>query len=234
LSKKIVFSPSSEYVSKHVQRPLPAKNYIPEWLKPQEKLTFKNAEMGAKGEVLDRSVNRCMPFREAITAGYIQESWTEIMIRVNDDKLEWYVSGDPEIVSNVSLPSGVCIGSEYYPAELVFKMVWYPRVPKGYSILVCPPFNRLDLPFTCSSGIIEADTFHHVGAGNIPFFIKSGFEGVIPIGTPLFQMIPIKRDSWTGEALDWDADALESLAKETSRRFMGYYKKTFWIKKNYN
>ena len=234
MSKKVIFSPSSEYVSKHVQRPLPAKKYVAEWLKPKEKLTFENAKMTTNGQIEDRFVGRCMPFRDAMTAGYIQESWTEIMVRVKDGELQWYTASSPEIMSSTVTPSGVAIGSEYYPAELQMKMHWYPRLPKGYSILVCPPFNRLDLPFTCTSGIIEADNFYHIDVGNIPFYIKAGFEGIIPVGTPLYQMIPIKRESWQSEVLNWDAHALESLTKEVGRRFMGYYKKNFWIKKHYN
>jgi hypothetical protein len=33
-------------------------------------------------------------------------------------------------------------------------------------------------------------------AGNIPFFIKEGFTGIIPKGTPIAQIIPYERQEW--------------------------------------
>jgi hypothetical protein len=34
---------------------------------------------------------------------------------------------------------------------------------------------------------------------NSPFIIKSGFEGIIEKGTPMFQVIPFKRADWQAE-----------------------------------
>jgi hypothetical protein len=45
------------------------------------------------------------------------------------------------------------------------------------------------------AGIVDSDKYH--GAGNIPFFLKEEFEGLIPKGTPYAQIIPIKRAEWT-------------------------------------
>ena len=53
------------------------------------------------------------------------------------------------------------------------------------------PINRFDLPFLSISGFIDCNYGFSL-AGNMPFFIKKGFEGVIPAGTPYMQIIPIK------------------------------------------
>jgi hypothetical protein len=65
------------------------------------------------------------------------------------------------------------------------------------------------------------------------FFLKRGFQGIIKKGTPLFQMIPFKRDNWEME-LDLSQEKFdEHEFKAENRRSMlyGYYKKTAWRKK---
>ena len=71
-----------------------------------------------------------------------------------------------------------------------------------------------------------------MGWGNVPFFIKSGFEGVIPAGTPIAQLIPIKREKWV-YAQSWGNTAKQvEIAKEL-RRGEGVYKKLFRKEKEY-
>jgi hypothetical protein len=69
--------------------------------------------------------------------------------------------------------------------------------------------------------------------GNLPFFLKEGFEGIIPKGTPIAQIIPFKRESWN---LQKDA-ALVNESRLNSRNsdsvIFGWYKKTIWKKKSY-
>jgi hypothetical protein len=87
------------------------------------------------------------------------------------------------------------------------------------------------LPFTISAAIVDSDQFN--APGNIPFFLKEGFEGIIPEGTPFAQIIPIKRASWmmvddtTGMA---DIDTIQgALVREPDT----LYKKIFWKRKDY-
>jgi len=100
-------------------------------------------------------------------------------------------------------------------------------------LLFTHPLNRYDLPFYCSSAIVDTDiwglpTF-------IPFFLKRGFSGIIPKGTPLFQMIPIKRDDWELDIDISEEKYWENKEREEKRRthITAHYKKTTWQKKNY-
>jgi hypothetical protein len=67
-------------------------------------------------------------------------------------------------------------------------------------VLITSPLNRLDLPFRSLTAVIDADVFYHIlpdpmqGGGNYPFYLNRGFEGIIPIGTPMCQYIPFKRE----------------------------------------
>ena len=70
--------------------------------------------------------------------------------------------------------------------------------------------------------------------GNVPFFIKSNFEGVIPCGTPMFQIIPFKRENWKSEK-DISLKDLDKKHEFLNLRTMhGYYKNKFWNRKSYD
>jgi hypothetical protein len=110
-------------------------------------------------------------------------------------------------------------------------MDWYYETPPGYSVMITHPMNRHDLPFYTLSVIVDADNW------GLPvfvsFFLKRGFRGVIPKGTPLFQMIPFKRDDWELEVV-YDSKELNKYELRAEKRrtdLFGHYKKTAWVKK---
>jgi hypothetical protein len=108
---------------------------------------------------------------------------------------------------------------------------WGVKLPKGYSALFTHPLNRTDLPFVTTSGIMDADKWGIWG--NQPFCFVAGFEGTIPKGTPIIQVIPFKRHSWVSQVSEklskWGN--FEDLRR--SRVFRGYYKDNYWSKKDY-
>ena len=60
------------------------------------------------------------------------------------------------------------------------------------------------------------------------------WEGIIPAGTPIAQVIPFKRDRWKnslGNKNDLDDINQNSLKLQT--KFFDKYKNMFWEKKNY-
>ena len=99
-------------------------------------------------------------------------------------------------------------------------------------MLLSHPFNRFDLPFTTLSGIIDADGI--LARGNIPFFIKEGFEGIVKQGTPIFQIIPFKRENWNVENDIRLKDRGKRNISLASRVIRGWYKDNIWHKKEYN
>ena len=133
---------------------------------------------------------------------------------------------DPEVASTLPRPAG------HHNTHYAWNNVVGFKVPKGYSVLVTHPLNRFDLPFTTLSGIADADT--PMGGGNIPFFMKNDFEGIIPKGTPIAQIIPFKRDDWKREDSNPDfAEESRVLNWKARAVLHGYYKKTAWHKKSF-
>jgi hypothetical protein len=91
--------------------------------------------------------------------------------------------------------------------------------------------NRYDLPFYVQSGIVESDIWGLPVF--IAFFLKRNFQGVIPKGTPIMQIIPFKRDDWELEVINSpeELDKHELMAENRRSMIYGYYKKTAWRKK---
>ena len=99
---------------------------------------------------------------------------------------------------------------------LKFINPWRIKVPAGYSVLLTQPFNRPDLPFTCFSGFVDCDRF--ATTINMPF-LWTGPVGqhVLPAGTPIAQIVPIRRDAMLKDHASRPASEAE-LAEEAAAR----------------
>jgi hypothetical protein len=222
---KIVFTPASKQAETIVESPVSAKKIVPDWYKKSPAYNSKKP--------LDIGLKMCMPFFDATTGGYIQKTWTDIFIGLQDDALVYHSATPPPIMHHRDKVS-VEISDSYYQAEYVWQRQWTARLPKGFSLLITHPHNRLDLPFTTLSGLVDSDSFYHTYIGNIPFFIKNGFQGFIPAGTPMYQMIPVKRENWESVVEPFNEIESNKLNHQMRRKFYGAYRDMFWHKKTYN
>lgn len=223
--KTITFSPSSEETKLLIEPPSASKKFVPEWYKKSPAFNPDNYSQ--------KVLKQCMPFFDATTSGYIQRTWKEIYIRPQGDQVFFDSAEGPDILTyreNPSLP----VGDGYYPIEFIWRRQWSAKLPAGYSMLVTQPHNRLDLPFTTLSGIIDGDLFHHTPVGSIPFYIRKGFTGVIPVGTPMYQIMPFKRENWQSEVTPYDESDVTHKNNVMRRHFNGAYRNMFWQKKTFN
>lgn len=231
MSKIIEFIPSTLEVELVVPKPKPAKSYVPQWYKNGDAVNDTNFD--EKG-ILITSVKQCIPFLDAMTAGYIQETWCDIHIHINDQGLvDYHYSSKPTPLKMRDYPA-VPLDDRYHDGEFIWQTPWIPKLPKGYSILFTQPFNNFQLPFQCASGIVDADDFYHAPNGNFPFYLAKGFNGIIPAGTPMYQMIPIKRDDWKSKSSKYNEKDMFKRFATKNKTFINAYRNNFWTKKNYN
>jgi len=165
--------------------------------------------------------------------GYIIELSQDIYVEIIDGspRIVWHSKPDPldvrEVYENIiPIPHG------YSNTHFIWNNYNILNAKKGYSAIVTHPFNRHDLPFISLTGIMDIDVL--VGNGNIPFFIKEGFEGLIPRGTPILQVIPFKREPWK---INKDESLIEKNNKENvdkKRSIIGWYKYNRWQKKEFS
>lgn len=207
----------------------PIKTAIPDWWKNGESLIDLPNGSPAPG------MKACIPFMEIMNIGYCLVTPFDIYVSEGDEgniNIRW--NSDPQWASFIGerdQPLGATIPrpAGHYPNGFVWSSVWGWKTPKGYSSIVTHPFNRYDLPFTTLSAVVDSDVFN--AEGNIPFFVKKGFNGLIPEGTPFAQIIPIKRSKWKM----WVDDSnVQKIKKQGAivRNPETTYKKAFWKKHN--
>lgn len=211
-----------------------AKQYIADWYKKIPKYRDNNVLDLSKG--FQSTVKHCVPFLEAMTAGYMIVLPYDLYVKnVNGNPyLSWkYVpkENEPRWRDTLSDPNIVPTGHAL--TEYTWNLGVSFVVPKGYSILLTHPLNRNDLPFTTLSGIIDGGFVTHQD-GSYPFYIKQGFEGIIPQGTPVAQLIPFRNENWKSKKTKGLIKKGNSNKISSGFILFGWYKKMYWNKKNYN
>lgn len=234
--KKIDWLTEDKTIIDFVPQPKAAKNYMPNWYKETPKYYNNNIKMVSVPNLKEKRPNltmkSCMPFMDTFLMGYIQETWCDLYIIKTEESIEYEWALDPPIIShreNVS-SSELLKNDEFYNIEFEWRQYWIPKLPNGYSMLYTHPLNRTDLPFYSLTGVVDSDVFYtHQNGGAHPFYIKKDFVGLIPAGTPMYQMIPIKREKWNSNK----GRHQESNGISPRRFFQDGYKKLYWQKKEY-
>jgi hypothetical protein len=237
---KIKFTPAFHKPGDRLTSPEPGKKHVPEWYRSLAKFDESNSDitlnpvnhLGSDGAQV--STKMCMPFLDATTAGYMYVLEDDLTVTLNKNgkpSLSW--GGDVMLVDKRPILD-IVVPDNCHPVHYGWRMNWYYETPPGYSVLITHPMNRYDLPFYVQSGIVESDIWGLPVF--IAFFLKRNFQGVIPKGTPIMQIIPFKRDNWELEVVDTEQEINRHELMAENRRSMlyGYYKKSAWRKKIFN
>jgi len=151
-----------------------------------------------------------------------------IACKINDSLHQDFVS-QREPMPQFEHPHG------YYRHHFAWFPDWAIKVPEGYSVLYAPLFNRYDLPFMTVSGIIDNDKVNL--PGSMPFFVREGWTGVLPAGTPYAQMIPFLREDWKSKINNPKIDDMIKNSIDNSKMYRvpngGIYKNKIWTKRTY-
>jgi len=211
---------------------IPAKRVTPDWYKDATKLSDGNKEI--KNLPAKLGFKYCSPFGDSLLSGYVIPLAVDIAVEQTEGgpSISWSDSDNKYLdlrptESNPTLPTP----NGYAPLHFTWLTQHMIKIPKGYSALITHPLNRFDLPFITLSGIIDGEFVLH--NGNIPVYFNTKFEGIIKSGTPIIQVIPFKRESWSSEI---DKEILMdgfNNGKKSKMSAFGWYKQSHWHKKNY-
>ena len=242
---KITFSAPNnlEYYLKDVL-PVPIKTNIPEWFK---KLNHTMENNTIKG---------CMPFLDALTAGYLLKMPQDLFIKHNvwNEKIKKYdsffkysVQVDATTLNlNSSLTPQTHQPQQLEGSPLIkkngdnlpfYKILnpYHIKTPPGYSCLFTPPINNKDDRFEIISGIVDTDKFDV--EINFPFVINNdkypSLETVIERGTPYVQIIPFKRDDWKMNVIFEKRNTSKFWQYPFLKKLLHNYKTFFWNKKKW-
>jgi hypothetical protein len=238
-NKKISFRPSTEKSELLTNHPSPGYHHIPEWFKKQK--LFSNNEndyfKAFKKSRFAKTFKMCTPLVDSISSGYMFTLPVDIaVLNVSTNggyvpQITWHVSWqvvDPqpkEVLGQYPVPDG------FYPQMFRWHPEWIVETPTGYSLWITHPSHRYDLPFITINSFVDTDK--HPNALMFPFFIKQGFEGIIEKGTPIVQVIPIKRESWVTRVKKFNIKSILIGFDNVDLKFSRVYKHNYWSKKKY-
>jgi len=212
--------------------PKPATFSVPEWYK--ELPSYLGGEKKPTGDGnTTGTIKRCMPVFDAITNGYILYTYTDVWVSQKDGMpwYEWPSFGPIQFHPVEQAPNHPNRNGHQasYPKWI---NPWAIETPPGYSVLFVQPMHRESI-FTILSGIVDTDQYN--AAVNFPFVLNNiQYEGLIPAGTPMAQVIPFKRESWEmnlGTQEDFDKQNKTTVRLRT--RFFDSYKSQFRQLKEY-
>lgn len=195
-TQKIKFHAFSEHTLEVRQRPVPAASLLPQWWRDIPPYTTDKFQLMPAPNVTSK---KCFPLLDGMSSGYIMPLWADIMVEnqegipfikfINKENVveEWPQSQ----LSSYQAPDG------FFPKAFKYIHGWGIETPPGYSCLFTHPVAYPDTPFRTITGVVDTDRLNT--EMNSPFFIKKGFSGIIEKGTPMFQVIPFKRENWESE-----------------------------------
>ena len=243
-NKKIIFTQAKKHVEGLLKKPSPATLYPPKWFKDQKLFVnktnnlFETMKNGILGTGNDKATYKlCVPVTDSITAGYMIQLPADILvINQGNEKnyspfIKWNVefpildATSVDTLGDYPVPDGYC-GSFYR-----WMVDWVIETPRGYSLWITHPSHRHDLPFFTLTGFVDSDK--HPNSMLLPFFLKNNFEGIIKEGTPIAQLIPIKREKWKSVEKKYSEQRSLNFINNVKINYIRTYKNKYWTKKYY-
>lgn len=242
MSNKIKFIANRPWLKKKSNStPEPTSKNLPEWYRKADRfamnpMTNEPWEHPQQGKI--PTWKACPSIFDAMISGYVYKTPCD---------LEFYLDDNDEIAVKVLNPQNqdFCGPRDplpqfvhpmgYHEKHFAWWADWAVAVPEGYSVLYTHPLNRYDLPFQTTNGIIDNDKVNL--PGTMPFFIKEGWTGILPAGTPYAQLIPFKREDWESEIVVPDYNTMAKNNQENSMKYRvrdgGVYKNSVWTRRIY-
>lgn len=211
--------------------PKPARTALPEWFLNLE------AHRGGKAAIeygkANDTAKRCVPMMDVMSSGYLLFTPTDIHVTKLEGQhyYEWPNGGGIELHAPFQIEGHK--HAQKFGSVPKIVMDWAVFTPPGYSCLYTPPFNRDDNLVNIFSGIIDTDQYHY--PGSLPFLpVDPEFEGVVPAGTPVAQVIPFRRESYKMVIGD-ESDAVIARGQFPKLRsvFRNAYRNFWWSPKSY-
>ena len=211
--------------------PVPAAQGLPDWLKTMPAQAYSAVVQGE-----DDTVKRCPPFIDAMTNGFLIPLACDV--RVEDGAFSWDHDLPPgDSIGFARSPIGVhdagqVAGTPLFDADrflIKFHSHWLIEAPPGYSLLFTHPVNRLDLPFTTFTGMVDCDRYRDAWIHFPARWHDADFRGVLPRGMPIAQCFPVRREAWaarTAVLTDAETQRAHDLLGEI-RREKGVYRRRF-------
>jgi hypothetical protein len=211
--------------------PTPGIKNVPDWYKNTPEYRNDSGKKFAN-DGTPHTIKKCIPVFDAITAGYILYTQVDVQVTQVDGMPYYHWASQSAIdfhpIDQAPLHPGYN-GAPYAKWQNPYAI----KTPPGYTTLFLPPLHNPNQIFTIFEGFVDTDKY--TTPVNFPFILNNvKWEGIIKAGTPMAQVIPVKRDSWKHK-IGNEKDRMEQnmLVMKLKTILFNSYKKQFWSRKEY-
>jgi hypothetical protein len=212
--------------------PKPAVKEVPEWYRNTPEYVGERKKIIDENGNTPHTIKKCIPVFDAMTAGYILYTQVDIQVmqREGQSYYNWASQNAIEFHPVEQAPLHPSKNEAPYPK---WNNPYVVSTPLGYSTLFIPPMHNPNNIFTVLPGLVDTDTYK--STVNFPFTLNDvKWEGLIPAGTPMVQVIPIKRDIWEHKiGSNFERIERELVLSKLKTLFFNSYKRQFWSRKEY-
>ena len=230
--KTVTFKYPLEF--KFASHPVPASKAIPDYWK---QASADPNEDGYHNGPWNTTVKSCLPFLDAMTQGYIIPLWADLHVKSSQNSageiepiFTWGAHHFTVIEKHTPDQTRTVPAIQRGLGDVAFKFVspYIIETPPGYSSLFVRPLNNAHEYIDMFSAVVSTDVYPN--NINFPFAWTgpSDYEGVIPIGTPVIQVIPFKRVDFRHEVKEIseaDDNLMRAGRNIVAGTFRGCYKR---------
>lgn len=176
-----------------IPEPKPAAKYVADWFKKIPPFMDDRDDFGAKS----MTAKKCLPMLDAMSLGYVIPLQGDLHVKTNEDKTQIEITSPPALpiceFHNIK-QLGERTAPGFPTTPIKFINYWVIKTAPGWSTMVTPLVNTFGGHFTCLSGLVDTDRYpkeiNFPAAWHTP-----NFDDLIPAGTPLVVVHPVKRSS---------------------------------------
>jgi hypothetical protein len=194
---------------------------------------FRQVKPQSEGNPNSGTVKRCVPFLDALSAGFVIPMWCDVYVFARNGELSidfppnFPQDGTLGTHGSVQIPKHPLANKPYGNMPMKWINPWVIETEPGVSCIFTPPLNHMETRFKLLDGVVDTDTYYN----NINFpFLWTGGDGefFIAKGTPLVQVIPFRRESHDLEISETDQDRKRTIQSTLGTKMKNGYRDELW------
>jgi hypothetical protein len=194
---------------------------------------FRQIKPQSSGNPSSGTVKRCVPFLDALSAGFIIPMWCDVYILARDGHIN--IEFPPNFQqtetlgthSAAQIPNHPLSNWAYGNVPLKWINPWVVTTDPGVSCLFTSPLNHMETRFKLLDGVVDTDTYYN--NVNLPFLWTGGDgEFFIAKGTPLVQVIPFRREEQHLEVTPIDDAKRRGVIATLGTKLKNGYRDELW------
>jgi hypothetical protein len=223
---KIAFSCRDELVGV-IPKPAESNKFFPDY--------FKRLKGQIGDDVQSLTAKRCVPFLEAMSAGFIIPLWCDVHVVASNGEItlnfprNWRRDYQLGTHTKAQIDGHPLTKKKYGDIPLKWINPWVIETETGVSCLFTSPMNHGLENIKLVDGVVDTDNYYNTI--NFPFFWTGGDgEFILPAGMPLVQVVPFRRDTFDLEFRKIDGARVDRTQGILSARLRNSYREDMWHK----